>query len=183
MLKPNKLSTFRYCSHSFLRPFINSSLPTLFKIQTQKVQTNAYFNMDTQYANFHSLKILNKHSFEPFFVFGSCFRTLAVILFQLLFFLIFLISLPPPPPPPPSPTSFSSPDFVTMYAVRCKLPAARLQEVTGCVNVTSSLPIGRFSEAGLHEWMPFVIFRARSRERSQRRFRANFWAGVASRCV
>ena len=43
--------------------------------------------------------------------------------------------------------------------------------------------IGRFSEAGLHEWMPFVIFRARSRERSQRHFRADFWVGVASRCV
>ena len=28
--------------------------------------------------------------------------------------------------------------------------------------------IGRFSEAGLLEWMRFVIFRARSRERSQR---------------
>ena len=28
--------------------------------------------------------------------------------------------------------------------------------------------IGRVSEAGLHEWMPFVIFRARSREWSQR---------------
>ena len=27
--------------------------------------------------------------------------------------------------------------------------------------------IGRFSEAGLHEWMRFVIFRARRRERSQ----------------
>ena len=27
--------------------------------------------------------------------------------------------------------------------------------------------IGRFSEAGLHVWMPFVIFRTRSRERSQ----------------
>ena len=33
--------------------------------------------------------------------------------------------------------------------------------------------IGRFGEAGLHEWMPFVIFRARSRERSQRHFRAD----------
>ena len=31
---------------------------------------------------------------------------------------------------------------------------------------------------------PFsVIFRARSRERSQRHFRAHFWVGVASRCV
>ena len=39
--------------------------------------------------------------------------------------------------------------------------------------------IGRFSEAGLHEWMPFVIFRARSRERSQRHFRPDFWVGVA----
>ena len=35
--------------------------------------------------------------------------------------------------------------------------------------------IGWFSEAGLHERMPFVIFRARSRERSQRHFRADFW--------
>ena len=43
--------------------------------------------------------------------------------------------------------------------------------------------IGQFSEAGLHEWMLFVIFRARSRERSQRHFRADFWVGVASRCV
>ena len=42
---------------------------------------------------------------------------------------------------------------------------------------------GRFSEAGLHEWMPFVIIRARSRERSQRHFRADFWVGIASRCV
>ena len=32
----------------------------------------------------------------------------------------------------------------------------------------SNLPIGRFSEAGLLEWMRFVIFRARCRERSQR---------------
>ena len=43
--------------------------------------------------------------------------------------------------------------------------------------------IGRFSEAGLHEWMSFVIFRGRSRERSQRHFLADFWVGVASRCV
>ena len=43
--------------------------------------------------------------------------------------------------------------------------------------------IGRFSEAGLHKWMPFVTFRARSRDRSQRHFRADFWVGVASRCV
>ena len=32
----------------------------------------------------------------------------------------------------------------------------------------SGLAIGRFSEAGLLEWMRFVIFRSRSRERSQR---------------
>ena len=31
-----------------------------------------------------------------------------------------------------------------------------------------ALPIGRFSEAGLLEWMRFAIFRARSRKRSQR---------------
>ena len=41
-----------------------------------------------------------------------------------------------------------------------------------CVMVSeyqdSKHPIGRFSEAGLLEWMRFVIFRARSRERSQR---------------
>ena len=47
-------------------------------------------------------------------------------------------------------------------------------------NLTYSL---RVSEAGLHEWMPFVIFRARSRERPQRHFRADFRVGVASRCV
>ena len=43
--------------------------------------------------------------------------------------------------------------------------------------------IGRFSEAGLHEWMPFVIFCTRSCERLQCHFRANFWVGVASCCV
>ena len=43
--------------------------------------------------------------------------------------------------------------------------------------------IGRFGEAGLHEYMPFVIFRAKSRERSQRHFRTDFCVGVASRCV
>ena len=47
----------------------------------------------------------------------------------------------------------------------------------------SPICIGRFSEAGLHEWVPFVIFRARSRERSQRHVLSNFWVGVASRCV
>ena len=35
----------------------------------------------------------------------------------------------------------------------------------------------------LHKWMPFVIFHARSRGRSQRHFRADFWVCVASRCV
>ena len=30
-----------------------------------------------------------------------------------------------------------------------------------------SCPIGRFSEAGLHEWMPFAIFCTRSRKRLQ----------------
>ena len=32
----------------------------------------------------------------------------------------------------------------------------------------------QFSEAGLHEWMPFVIFHARSRERWQHHFRGWF---------
>ena len=50
-------------------------------------------------------------------------------------------------------------------------------------SIESFKPIGWFSEAGLHEWMPFVIFRARSRETSQRHFRADFWVSVASRCV
>ena len=44
-------------------------------------------------------------------------------------------------------------------------------------------PIRRFSEAGLHELMPFVIFCARCCERSQRHFQADFWVGVASHCV
>ena len=32
------------------------------------------------------------------------------------------------------------------------------------------------------EWMPFVIFRTRSRKRSECHFRANFWVGIASCC-
>ena len=42
---------------------------------------------------------------------------------------------------------------------------------------------GRFSEAGLLEWMRFVIFRERSREEVAAHFRADFWVGVASRCA
>ena len=34
------------------------------------------------------------------------------------------------------------------------------------MHIHTYLCIGRFSKAGLHKWMPFVIFRARSRERS-----------------
>ena len=44
-------------------------------------------------------------------------------------------------------------------------------------------PIGQSSEAGLHEWMPFVIFHAGSHKRSQRHIWADFWVGVASHCV
>ena len=43
--------------------------------------------------------------------------------------------------------------------------------------------IGRFSEVGLREWMPCVIFRAWSCERSQHHFQADFWVGIASHCV
>ena len=84
------------------------------------------------------------------FVFGSCFRTHAVILFQIYFQLFSGFHIPLPRT---LPLYFPSPDFFPMYAVRCRLPAARLQEETaiGFVNVTSSLPIGGFSEAGLHE--------------------------------
>jgi len=39
-------------------------------------------------------------------------------------------------------------------------------------------------EAGLIEWMRFVIFRARSRDwEVAAHFRADFWVGVASRCA
>ena len=38
-------------------------------------------------------------------------------------------------------------------------------------------------EAGFHERMPCVVFRKRSRERSQRHFRVDFWVGVASHSV
>ena len=44
-------------------------------------------------------------------------------------------------------------------------------------------PVGRFSEAGLHKWMPFVIFHTGSHEKLQCHFWANFWVGVALRCV
>ena len=43
--------------------------------------------------------------------------------------------------------------------------------------------IGWFSEAGLHEWMPFAIFSTRSHERLQWHIWADFWVGVASCCV
>ena len=63
--------------------------------------------------------------------------------------------------------------FARVNALR-NLSRKKSREVAACLVV-----IGRFSEAFLLEWMPFVIFRARSRERSQR----HFWVGVASRCV
>ena len=44
--------------------------------------------------------------------------------------------------------------------------------------VIYSIIVGRFSEAGLHEWISFVIFRARNREWWQCHFRADFWVGV-----
>ena len=43
--------------------------------------------------------------------------------------------------------------------------------------------IGWFSEAGLYKWMPFVIFHARSHERSLHHFRADFRVGVTSCCI
>ena len=43
---------------------------------------------------------------------------------------------------------------------------------------TDICDIGQFSEAGLHEWMPSVIFHARSCERSQCHFRADFWVAL-----
>ena len=52
-----------------------------------------------------------------------------------------------------------------------------------CSSWHPRLSIGQFSEAGLHKWMPFVIFRASSHERSQHHFRADFWVGIASCCV
>ena len=45
------------------------------------------------------------------------------------------------------------------------------------------LPIGQFGEAGLLEWMPFVIFHTRSHERSQHHFQADFWVDIALCCV
>ena len=51
----------------------------------------------------------------------------------------------------------------------------------GCSTVMciSTASVGQFSEASL----PFVIFCARSRERLQHHFRADFSVGVASCCV
>ena len=46
-----------------------------------------------------------------------------------------------------------------------------------------SLTIGRFSEVGLHKWMPFTFFHARSREWSKLLFPGQFLSSVASRCV
>ena len=43
--------------------------------------------------------------------------------------------------------------------------------------------IGRFSEAGLLEWMRFVIFSRKKSREVAAHFRADFWVGVASHCV
>ena len=53
----------------------------------------------------------------------------------------------------------------------CPWFASALKFTSGKAVVSSKLSnstiIGWFSEAGLHKWMPFVIFHARSRERSR----------------
>ena len=74
-----------------------------------------------------------------------------------------------------SSTSHLSVSFLIIIIIMeiCKAPTKR----------RTSIVIRQFSEAGLHEWMSFVIFRARSLERLQRHFRADFWVGVASHCV
>ena len=48
----------------------------------------------------------------------------------------------------------------------CRVGTSFLLSGVGLIVI--DVPIGRFSEAGLLEWMRFVIFRARSREMSQR---------------
>ena len=99
-------------------------------------------------------------------------------------------SLPHPPPPPPVRASKPSEGVCQIQNYLHSQAPSRTARTLWCstdwlhnyivIVVTS---IGRFSEAGLHEWMPFVIFHVRSHKRSQCHFRADFWVGVASRCV
>ena len=42
-----------------------------------------------------------------------------------------------------------------------------IKSTTYCVSSRNKCAIGQFTETGLHEWMPFIIFCARSRESSQ----------------
>ena len=52
-------------------------------------RTLIYFDTDTQYANFRGnlrCQATKKHNYLNLFAFGSCFRTLAVILFQVVVF-------------------------------------------------------------------------------------------------
>ena len=93
-------------------------------------------------------------------------------------------SLPPPPPPysPPPPPFFSSfssscsfhfftvfPEKAGQWTPVLLLLASVFFFLLQMLLFPLSLQsIGRFSEAGLLEWMRFVIFCARSRERSQR---------------
>ena len=109
--------------------------------------------------------------------------------------------LPPPPPPPPQQQQqtnkqwrsariganhsrttdmFDNDRCVSAGVVPVQVSAHVPRKTTANIY---TLGIGRFNEAALHEWMPFVIFRTRSRERLQRHFRADFWVGVVSRCV
>ena len=46
-------------------------------------------------------------------------------------------------------------------------PRTHRHTQTTTTTIHTHTVIGRFSEAGLHEWMPFVMFHARSCERSQ----------------
>ena len=98
------------------------------------------------------------------------------ILSHLSFFLwsrlvLFTHLCPPPPPPPPHTHTLCNCwhcfTFVFFF-----------------LSNQGFVPIGRFSEAGLLEWMRFVIFHARSRDwEVAAHFRADFWVGVASHCA
>ena len=77
--------------------------------------------------------------------------------------------------------SFPVISYLNLVPTWCNLGLLWMHRIAqyGMLQINSYSSIGRFSEAGL----PFVIFHARSCERSQRHFRADCWVGVASRCV
>ena len=116
---------------------------------------------------FHTTRVISRSYHPPFSTFHL--HTTSVSLdwsyhiWSSLFFTLHLHTAP-------SESRFIVPDLITdlfplsTYTLFHWVSAGRTKLITSCCHTRPLF--GRFSEAGLHEWMPFVIFRTKSREKS-----------------